>query len=73
MGATYDSPVIFRTAATTAALAIVLAIVGAVTGPQWDPVPVTEHLEPTTPDTTIGASLPAAPTPSARTTCARRT
>jgi len=50
--------VIFRTAATTAALAIVLAIVGAVTGPQWDPVPVTEHLEPATSDTTIGGQPP---------------
>ncbi|WP_069388071.1 alpha/beta hydrolase family protein, partial [Cellulosimicrobium cellulans] len=45
---------IFRTAATTAALAVVLAILGAVTGPQWDPVPVGEHLEPATSDTTIG-------------------
>ncbi|MBD5787937.1 alpha/beta hydrolase [Cellulosimicrobium terreum] len=45
---------IFRTAATTAALAIVLAVLGAVTGPQWDPVPVTEHLQPATSDTTIG-------------------
>ncbi len=49
---------IFRTAATTAALAIVLAVVGAVTGPQWDPVPVTEHVEPATPDTTIGGQPP---------------
>lgn len=45
---------IFRTAATTAALAVVLAILGAVTGPQWDPVPVDAHLEPATSDTTIG-------------------
>jgi len=50
--------VIFRTAATTAALAIALAIVGAVTGPQWDPVPVTEHVEPATPDTAIGGQPP---------------
>lgn len=54
---------IFRTAATTAALAIVLAIVGAVTGPQWDPVPVTEHLEPATPDTTIGGQPPGGAAP----------
>jgi len=50
--------VIFRTAATTAALAIVLAVLGAVTGPQWDPVPVAEHLEPETSDTTIGGQPP---------------
>lgn len=49
---------IFRTAATTAALAIVLAVLGAVTGPQWDPVPVSEHLEPETSDTTIGGQPP---------------
>ncbi|KRD36768.1 dienelactone hydrolase [Oerskovia sp. Root918] len=49
---------IFRTAATSAALAIGLALVGAVTGPQWDPVPVTDHLEPSTPDTTIGGQGP---------------
>ncbi|MEK8228589.1 hypothetical protein NKG05_25110 [Oerskovia sp. M15] len=48
---------IFRTAATSAALAIGLALVGAVTGPQWDPTP-----SPTTfahdPDTTIGGQGP---------------
>lgn len=49
---------IFRTAATSAALAIGLALVGAVTGPQWSPVPVTDHLEPTTSDTTIGGQGP---------------
>ncbi|MCB7135415.1 alpha/beta hydrolase family protein [Cellulosimicrobium marinum] len=49
---------IFRTAATTAALAIVLAVLGAVTGPQWEPVPVDEHLEPATSDTTIGGQPP---------------
>ncbi|MGO1287781.1 MAG: alpha/beta hydrolase family protein, partial [Cellulosimicrobium funkei] len=54
---------IFRTAATTAALAIVLAIVGAVTGPQWDPVPVTEHLVPETPDTTVGGQPPGGAAP----------
>nr|WP_194719728.1 acyl-CoA thioester hydrolase/BAAT C-terminal domain-containing protein [Cellulosimicrobium arenosum] len=31
-----------------------LAVLGAFTGPQWDPVPVTEHLAPATSDTTIG-------------------
>ena len=45
---------IFRTAATSAALAIGLALVGAVTGPQWSPVPVTDHLSPTAADTAIG-------------------
>ncbi|MFC8923702.1 alpha/beta hydrolase family protein [Cellulosimicrobium sp. NPDC057127] len=48
----------FRTAATTAALAVVLAVVGAVTGPQWDPVPVGDHLEPATSDTAIGGVPP---------------
>jgi uncharacterized protein len=50
--------VIFRTAATSAALAIGLALVGAVTGPQWSPVPVSDHLEPSTSDTTIGGQGP---------------
>ncbi|WP_125777043.1 acyl-CoA thioester hydrolase/BAAT C-terminal domain-containing protein [Antribacter gilvus] len=45
---------IFRTAATSAAIAIGLAVVGAVAGPQWDPEPVGEHLRPTTSDTQIG-------------------
>jgi dienelactone hydrolase len=55
--------VIFRTAATTAALAVVLAVLGAITGPQWDPVPVAEHLEPATPDTTIGGRAAAGADP----------
>jgi len=50
--------VIFRTATTSAALAIGLALVGAVTGPQWSPVPVTDHLSPTTSATTIGGQGP---------------
>jgi uncharacterized protein len=50
--------VIFRTAATSAALAIGLALVGAVTGPQWSPVPVDDHIEVATADTTIGGQGP---------------
>lgn len=49
---------IFRTAATTAVLAVGLAVVGAVTGPQWDPVPVEDHLTPSTSDTAIGGLEP---------------
>ncbi|MCF4121541.1 alpha/beta hydrolase [Antribacter sp. KLBMP9083] len=45
---------IFRTAATSAALAVVLAVVGAVAGPQWEPEPVTDHLRPVTSSTRIG-------------------
>ncbi|WP_265522064.1 alpha/beta hydrolase family protein [Oerskovia flava] len=48
---------IFRTAATSAALAIVLAVVGALAGPQWDPVPVADHVTPETTDTTIGGQV----------------
>ncbi|SDS39900.1 Alpha/beta hydrolase family protein [Paraoerskovia marina] len=47
---------IFRTVATTAALALLLAVVGSVAGPQWDPEPIDEHVQPATADTTIGAS-----------------
>jgi uncharacterized protein len=52
--------VVFRTIATSAALLVGLAVVGAVAGPQWDPPPVTEHVVPATPDTTVGGVDPAA-------------
>ncbi|GII98151.1 hypothetical protein Slu03_05290 [Sediminihabitans luteus] len=45
---------IFRTAATSAVLAILLAIVGAVLGPQWDPAPMTDHVEVASASTVIG-------------------
>lgn len=48
---------IFRTAATTAALAVGLALVGAVAGPQWNPEPVAEHIEPAAKDTAIGGQV----------------
>ena len=52
---------ILRTIATSAAILVGLALVGAVAGPQWDPVPVSDHLVPTTSDTTIqGVSDPGA-------------
>lgn len=44
---------VFRTIATSAALLVGLAVVGAVAGPQWDPVPVTDHLQPATSDTAV--------------------
>ncbi len=50
---------VFRTIATSAALLVGLAVVGAVAGPQWDPVPVTDHLQPATPDTTVRGVAPA--------------
>lgn len=52
---------IFRTVATTAVLALLLAIVGAVAGPQWEPAPVAEHVEPATTDTTIGGGAATTP------------
>ncbi|ROS73670.1 S9 family peptidase [Cellulomonas sp. PhB143] len=51
---------IFRTAATAAALAILLALVGAFTGPQWDPDPVVDHVRVATSDTAIGGKSAAA-------------
>lgn len=53
---------IFRTAATTAALAVVLAILGVVAGPQWDPQPLAEHLRPATENTVIGGGVDASAT-----------
>ncbi|AEG44709.1 S9 family peptidase [Isoptericola variabilis] len=44
---------VFRTIATSAALLVSLAVVGAVAGPQWNPVPVADHLQPATSDTAI--------------------
>jgi dienelactone hydrolase len=52
--------VVFRTIATSAVILVGLAVVGAVAGPQWDPVPVTDHLRPATSDTTIQGADPAA-------------
>ncbi len=49
---------VFRTTATSAALLVGLALVGAVAGPQWDPVPVSDHLQPATPDTAIRGVAP---------------
>ena len=51
---------VFRTIATTAAILVGLALTGAVAGPQWDPVPVTDHLVPATGDTAIGGVGPGA-------------
>lgn len=51
---------VFRTVATSAAILVGLAVVGAVAGPQWDPVPVRDHLVPATTDTTIHGADPAA-------------
>jgi dienelactone hydrolase len=51
--------VVFRTIATSAALLIGLAVVGAVAGPQWNPVPVADHLQPATSSTAIGGVDPA--------------
>jgi dienelactone hydrolase len=50
--------VVFRTTTTSAALLVGLALVGAVAGPQWDPVPVTDHLRPATSDTAIRGVVP---------------
>ncbi|WP_402469305.1 alpha/beta hydrolase family protein [Isoptericola aurantiacus] len=50
---------VFRTIATSVALLVGLAVVGSVAGPTWDPVPVTDHLEPASSDTTVhGADAP---------------
>ncbi|WP_344250252.1 acyl-CoA thioester hydrolase/BAAT C-terminal domain-containing protein [Isoptericola hypogeus] len=49
----------FRTIATTAAILVGLALTGAVAGPQWDPVPVSDHLVPATADTSIHGVDPA--------------
>jgi dienelactone hydrolase len=51
--------VVYRTIATSAALLVGLAVVGAVAGPQWDPVPVRDHLEPAAADTAISGIDPA--------------
>lgn len=45
---------LFRTAATSAAILLGLAAAGALAGPGWDPVPVADHIRPSTQDTTIG-------------------
>jgi pimeloyl-ACP methyl ester carboxylesterase len=48
--------VTFRTAATTAIVAVVLAAVGSYAGPQWDPQPVTDHVELASSSTAIGGA-----------------
>ncbi len=45
-----------RTIGTTAALLVGLAILGALAGPDWDPVPVREHIQPSSYATTIGGT-----------------
>lgn len=47
---------VFRNIATTAAILVGLALTGAVAGPQWNPVPVTDHLVPAAADTAIGGA-----------------
>ena len=44
----------YRIAATSAVAVLGLGALGAVSGPAWDPVPMTERIEVTTPDTRIG-------------------
>ncbi|GAB4083646.1 hypothetical protein GCM10028784_02760 [Myceligenerans cantabricum] len=46
---------LFRTVATSAVILLGLAAAGALAGPGWEPVPVPDHIEPASPDTTIGA------------------
>jgi dienelactone hydrolase len=54
----YHRQVALRTIVTSLALLVGLALLGSVAGPQWDPQPVTEHVVPSAPDTTIhGADL----------------
>ena len=50
---------VFRTVTTSAVILVGLAVLGAVAGPQWNPDPVTDHLQPATPDTTINGADPA--------------
>ena len=45
---------VLRTLTSSAAILIGLAVVGALAGPTWDPVPVTDHLQPTASSTQIG-------------------
>ena len=47
----------YRIAVTSAVAALGLGIVGEISGPSWDPVPLTEAIDVTTTDTTIGGSL----------------
>ncbi|MFD2792658.1 alpha/beta hydrolase family protein [Promicromonospora vindobonensis] len=46
----------FRTVATSAAILVALALTGAVAGPDWEPEPVIDHLEPATVSTAIGGA-----------------
>jgi dienelactone hydrolase len=46
----------YRIAATSAVAVLGLGALGAASGPVWDPVPMTERIEVTTPDTSIGSS-----------------
>jgi dienelactone hydrolase len=51
----------YRIAATSAVAVLGLGILGAISGPTWDPVPMTEHIDVTTPDTRIGGAQGADP------------
>lgn len=51
----------YRIALTSAVAVFGLGVVGAVSGPGWDPVPMTEVIEVTTSDTTIGGAVGADP------------
>ena len=48
----------YRVAASTALGVLILAVLGAVTGPQWDPVPLTDPLVVETSSTAIGSAAP---------------
>jgi len=51
----------YRIALTSTVVVAVLGVGGAVTGPGWDPVPMTETIEVSTSDTSIGRSADAEP------------
>ncbi|MBL0887904.1 alpha/beta hydrolase family protein [Myceligenerans indicum] len=50
---------LFRTAATSAAILLGLAAAGALAGPGWNPDPVTDHIQPASADTMVGGEEPA--------------
>ncbi|GAB2475769.1 alpha/beta hydrolase family protein [Xylanimonas ulmi] len=45
---------VLRTIASSASILVGLAVAGALAGPAWDPVPVVDHLRPTSSSTEIG-------------------
>jgi len=51
----------YRIAATSAVAVLGLGVLGAVSGPEWDPVPMTETIEVASPDTAIGGAAGADP------------